>query len=602
MHSRRNGKWRACPAGAFLLTALLWTPAPGHARGVESLEPTQSLFGSYLAGRFARGVYDTSAAAEFYRQALARDPDSDLILEQSFVMEAIEGNFARATDMARRLIATKPNNRLAQTWLGVAEFKAGNLDAADKHLRDAGTGPVGELTGIMARSWIRLAKGDAKSALALLDSGRQTESIQSYLRYHRALIADIAGDRAEARQAYERTFKTEARTIRIALAYAHHASHAGDAKLARAVIKEHLDKVGGDGHPVVQALRAELQKAGPLPLLVGNAKDGFAEVFFGLGEALANEGGVSLAAAYLQMSLYTSPNSPFALAALGNVYEVMRRYQEANEVYDRIAESLPMHLVAGIRKGINLNALERVDESKALLEALANAHPEDIAPLDTLGNVMRSRKRYAEAIDYYSRAIALIQRPEQRHWQYWYSRGTCYERTHRWPQAEADLKRALKLSPDEPVVLNYLGYSWIDQNRNLNQGLAMIQKAVSKRQNDGYIVDSLGWAYYRLGNYKEAVRHLERAVELKPEDPTLNDHLGDALWRVGRRREAKFQWDQALTLNPEPEDAEKIAKKLQHGLTGKPLVPAAKKAKDAVRADTQKNQVKTQLAPLGPIQ
>jgi tetratricopeptide (TPR) repeat protein len=302
------------------------------------------------------------------------------------------------------------------------------------------------------------------------------------------------------------------------------------------------------------------------------------------------------------MSLHVSPSSPFALAALANVYEATRRYGEANEIYDRMPKDTPMQMAVEIRKAVNLNQLDRVDESKSLLEAIAKAHPEEISPLDTLGNIMRSRKRYTEAIEYYSRAIALIPRPQQRHWNYWYSRGTCYERTKQWPLAEADLQRALKLSPDQPLALNYLGYSWIDQNRNLRQGLAMIEKAVAKKPDDGYIVDSLGWAHYRLGNYKDAVRYLERAVELKPEDPTLNDHLGDSLWRVGRKREAKFQWDQALTLNPEPEDAEKIARKLQHGLTGKPLVPAAKKAKDAVRADTQKKQVKTQLAPLGPIQ
>jgi Flp pilus assembly protein TadD len=256
-----------------------------------------------------------------------------------------------------------------------------------------------------------------------------------------------------------------------------------------------------------------------------------------------------------------------------------------------------MHWITSLRKAVNLNLLDQVEESKALLESLAKQRPEEITPQDTLGNIMRARKRYGEAIEHYSRAIALIKAPAQQHWHYWYSRGTCYERTKRWPQAEADLKRALQLSPDEPLVLNYLGYSWIDQNRNLKQGLAMIQKAVSKRPNDGYIVDSLGWAQYRLGNYKDAVKHLERAVELKPEDPTLNDHLGDALWRVGRKREAHFQWDQALALKPEPEEAEKISEKLLKGLVDK---AASNGAKKAIRSTAQKKPVETSL-PSGPL-
>ena len=196
---------------------------------------------------------------------------------------------------------------------------------------------------------------------------------------------------------------------------------------------------------------------------------------------------------------------------------------------------------------------------------------------------MRGHKRFAEAAEYYTRAIALIGKPESKHWTYFYSRGTCYERLKMVSEAEADLQQSLKLSPDQPLTLNYLGYTWIDHNRNLRQGLSMIEKAVKLKPDDGYIVDSLGWAHYRLGNYKEAVRFLERAVELKPEDPVLNDHLGDALWRVGREREARFQWDQALTLEPEPADVEKIKKKLTEGLSG------------AVEADSSPETVRNAL-------
>ena len=185
-----------------------------------------------------------------------------------------------------------------------------------------------------------------------------------------------------------------------------------------------------------------------------------------------------------------------------------------------------------------------------------------------------------EAVEYYTRAIALIDKPEAKHWSYYYARGTSYERLKKWPLAEADLQRALQLSADQAMVLNYLGYSWIDQNRNLKQGLALIEKAVKQKPDDGYIVDSLGWAYYRLGNFKEAAKHLERAVELRPEDPILNDHLGDAYWRVGREREARFQWDQALTLKPEPEDAEKIKKKLQKGLPAPTQARQSKRTKE----------------------
>ena len=233
---------------------------------------------------------------------------------------------------------------------------------------------------------------------------------------------------------------------------------------------------------------------------------------------------------------------------LASASETTKQYAAAIGAYDRVPKGTPFEINVEIRKALNLNQLERVEEAKKMLEELASEHPQDIRPLEALGSIMRGHKRYAEAADYYTRAIALIDRPEQRHWTFYYSRGTCYERLKKLPEAEADLQKSLKLSPDQPLTLNYLGYTWIDQNRNLRQGLAMIEKAVRLKPDDGYIVDSLGWAHYRLGNFKEAVKHLERAVELRPEDATLNDHLGDGYWRVGREREARFQWEQALTL------------------------------------------------------
>jgi Flp pilus assembly protein TadD len=155
-------------------------------------------------------------------------------------------------------------------------------------------------------------------------------------------------------------------------------------------------------------------------------------------------------------------------------------------------------------------------------------------------------------------------------WSTYYARGISYERAKQWPKAEADFKKALELFPDQPLVLNYLGYSWVDQGMNVPEAFKMLRRAVELRPTDGYIIDSLGWAYYRLGQYPEAVRELEKAIELKASDPVNNDHLGDAYWRVGRKLEAKFQWNHARDLNPEPEDLERILKKIEHGLTDDP--------------------------------
>jgi tetratricopeptide (TPR) repeat protein len=592
----------AAATGVVAGTAAVRASQPTTA--TEAAQP-KSLLGSYLAGRLARTHHDTTSAVAFYRRALERDPFDPQVVESSFMAEAAEGNFERATALARRVISGQPSHRLAHMWLATAAMTQRQYAVANEHLlKSAGGGPIGDLTATLARSWVRLAEGNSAGAIDLLRNFRIAEAAQNYVRYHRALVSDLSGRRIEAGREFEAVFRADPRTPRLALAYAHHLASGGNLQQARSVLKEHLDRVQGEAQPMVRALQQQVQGGQVIRLLIESPEQGYSEVFYGLGEALAGEGGVSLASIYLQMALMVRPQSAFALAALANVHELTKRYDAAIRTYDRIPKGTPLQQAVEIRKAVNLNLLEKVDEAKAVLDAIAARTPDDVRPLVTLGDIMRSHKRYAEAIEYYNRVIAMTPRPESKHWTYWYARGTSYERLKNWPAAEADLLRALQLSPDQPLVLNYLGYSWIDQNRNLKQGLAMIEKAVAAKPDDGYIVDSLGWAHYRLGNFKEAVRHLERAVELRPEDPVLNDHLGDAYWRVGREREARFQWDQALTLKPEPEEVEKIKHKLQHGLPRIAATPATtRKPKQAVKPEPPRKRVDRQQSPtISPFQ
>ena len=252
--------------------------------------------------------------------------------------------------------------------------------------------------------------------------------------------------------------------------------------------------------------------------------------------------------------------------SLADLYESLKKPDLAIKIYERVPASSPLHRNAAIQMASDLDALNRSEEAEKHLDALIKNHPHDLEAIMALGNVQRGHKKFSACADTYGKGIATIAHPQKANWVIFYFRGICYERSHRWPKAEADLKEALNLFPDQPHVLNYLGYSWIDQRVHLDDGMAMIKKAVQQRPDDGYIVDSLGWAYFQLGNYPEAVKQLERAIELKPEDPTINDHLGDAYWRVGRTLEARFQWAHARDLKPDPEELPKIEQKLKNGL------------------------------------
>lgn len=668
-------------AGMLVSAGSSWAET-GEATDTEAFEGTHSLVGSYLAGRFARTQNDAAEAAEFYRNALTFDPQNELLLEQAFQIEASRGDWPRAFKLAEDLIGVQKTHRMAQLALALRDFKAGAWRKSEEHFRSAGSGPIGELTSAMGAAWVELAHDDASGALSKLDMPKQAEWAQFFLRYHRGLVADIAGRKNDARVAFEKVYSQDARTLRTALAYARHEAYSGNRKKALSIVDEQIQRSQGDGHPLLRSLKAALQSGATIDPIVKTPSEGMAEVFYGLGEALIAEGAVGVGVLYMQMALYVEPDHQFALAALASAYEGNKQYAEAITTYDRIPRTSPLATAVEIRKAFNLNSLDKVDEARttlshlleggdkssssatadtpaaqpaaapitlpegetlrigesgdavrALQEALkakgfdvdaadgkfgagtrkavmafqssnklkadglvgqktfqaivggdaavaqgtsGGAAVEGPVPLtvsdkleilDALGNIMRARKRYAEAIPYYDQALALVPKPERRHWIYYYARGTSYERVKNWDAAETDLEKALSLYPDQPLILNYLGYSWVDQGRRLKEGMAHIEKAVMLKPDDGYIVDSLGWAHYMQGNFKEAVRYLERAVELKPDDPVLNDHLGDALWRVGREREARFQWDQALTLKPEPDDEAKIKKKLDTGLT-----------------------------------
>lgn len=589
---------------AALLCALL-TSVDAQSRSSEDQSrfnddfvDTRTLAGSYLAGRFARANNDTGRAAEFYQNALRQDPESGILLERAFLMEASEGNWESANELAEEVIRRQPRHRMARLLLGITAYKKREYQKAIENFKAAGSGPIGELTSVITQAWVYQAQGKTVKALASLALRKQADWARFYLRYHQALIADLGGREKDSKRAYATVFQQDSKTLRTALAYARSLAHSGDYRQAKSVLRAHLRRSSGDPHPLAAALLGKLAKGDKVELLVENPTDGLAEVFYGLGEALTGEGGVSIGVLYLQMALYLEPKHPFALAALASALESMKRYDDAIAVYDKIPEGSALEMAIDIRKAFNLNELEQVDEAKALLERAAEKNPESVKPYDALGNIMRTRKRYDEAIGYYTKAIALLGKPEASDWVYFYSRGTCYERTKQWPLAEADLKEALKLDPDQPLVLNYLGYSWIDQHLNLRRGLELIEKAVTLKPDDGYIVDSLGWAHFRLGNYGKAAKYLERAVELRPEDPVLNDHLGDAYWQIGRIREARFQWDQALSLKPEADLIGQINKKLAEGLPVKKRASAEHAVVDSATRPVAENKTGKGSIPL----
>ena len=555
--------------------------APG-ARAVEV--PSQqelarnTASGNYLAGREANILRDAAAAAAYYRAVLKHDPRNGDLLAMAFLASLAQGDIDEAVRLSERLLQVDKNDRNTRLVLGVKEIKQKQYGAARQQLAQAARGPITDLTATLLAGWAMAGAGDTKAAVATVDrlSGPDWYGILKNL--HTGLILDLTPNHKEAGKRFEAAYKLDPTALRVVQAYGGWLSRNGRADEAMKVFQD-FDK-NLPNHPLIVAAMADLKRGDKLPPIVDSVQAGAAEALYGLGSALARrEEEMSLAnrgLAYLQLALYLYPQHYLAMMSLADVHEAMKQPQAAIDTYEKIPQSSPLKRSADIQTALDLDSLDRTDEAKKRLDALIAADPNNREAILALGNIMRERKQYAECADAYGKAIATVPKLERQHWTLFYFRGICYERNKEWPKAEADLKKALELYPDQPQVLNYLGYSWIDQGIHLDEGMDMIKRSVEQRPDDGYIVDSLGWAYYRLGNYTEAVKNLERAVELKPVDPTINDHLGDAYWKVGRELEARFQWAHARDLKPEPEDLPKIEAKLKNGLPGdQPSTPTA---------------------------
>jgi tetratricopeptide (TPR) repeat protein len=542
--------------------------------------------GNYLAARTANVDRDAATAAAYYTAALKADPKNPELLELSFYAHLAGGDVDEAVKLAERLLTIDKTNKNARLILGVHALKNKQYAAARSQFAQAGRDPITNLTATLLSAWGSYGAGDAKVALDTIDKLSGPDWFGVFKDLHGGLIDDLVGARKDAQKRFERAYKVDQTALRIVQSYASFMSRNGS-KADALKIYQDFDK-SLPRHPLITQAIAQVNRGEKVPQIVDNAQAGAAEVLYGLGAALGRrEEELSLAnrgLAYLQLAIYLDPGHTLAILSLADLYEAMKKPDLAITTYQRLSGDSVLKRNADIQMAIDLDALDKTDEAEKHLQGLIDARPDDIEAVMALGNIQRERKQYADCARTYGRGVDSIPNPTRNNWTLFYFRGICFERDKQWPKAEADLKKALELYPDQPHVLNYLGYSWVDQGTNLDEGMRMIKRSVEQRPDDGYIVDSLGWAWYRLGKYDEAVKQLEHAVELKPVDPTINDHLGDAYWRVGRTLEAKFQWSHAKDLKPEDDELKKIDAKIQNGLTDAAPPPASPSA------DAEKNK------------
>jgi len=546
------------------------TPEPGSDdatnQAISITSSRESTLGDYLAGNFALDSGNIKEAASYFERALADDPDNLELRRQVFLLDLADARYDAALKEARTLKDQQVDdtNEDAQLLLALEQVSAEAYAEVPKELSTIGTQGIAALAAPFVKAWSLFGEkeeGGVDEAITLLLDG---ESLGALNTFHEAMLLARSQRAVEALAKLDEIIpETGPAPVRVARAYASILVSEDRDSDALSFLETQLEYAE---QPALRSGFLEIQDGQSPGLPFTDEAGGVADALLGIAEALQQERGSARAILYARLALYLRPDLIDAKLLVGDILAGQENPAAAIEAYDAIPESSPLSYAARVRKAQVLHEQESQEQAFELLNQLADVDPERTDALIELGNLLRRDELYGRAEEAYSRAIERIPNPEAQHWSLFYSRGIAYERTDRWSKAETDFLFALELQPEQPFVLNYLGYSWVDQGENLDEAKDMLHRAVEARPEDGFIVDSLGWVFYRLEDYDLAVEHLERAVELQPGDPVINDHLGDAYWRVGREREANFQWRRSLTLEPEDDLVSTIRDKLESGL------------------------------------
>ncbi len=522
--------------------------------------------GAYLAGRFALQRGDYRTALELYRRALADQPEDLELRRRVFILEVETGAFEEALRSARELLELGPRLPEVHMVVAIDAIRGGRWTEARERLEKLGRRGVLGMARPMLLAWATYAERGADAAREVLAEEQEGDGLLRLDAYHRGMMLALAGDHEDAialLREYVRPGETAPTRMIQALVFA--LQRSGREAEARALLREQL--AGSPANPVLRALRRRLALGESAEPPFTDAAGGVADVLLGLAQALQDQNIGERSLVLARFATFVRPQLDEAWFLIARLAVDRDQPEVATEALSRIPPNSPWAWRARLLQADALVEAGRKEEAIRLLRSMAAEDPTRIDALVALGDLFRRDEDYRRAEKAYREAIGRLAEITPRHWRLFYVHGITLERTDRWPEAEKAFLRALELQPDQPFVLNYLGYSWVDQGLNLEQAKEMLHRAVELRPNDGFIVDSLGWAYYRLGDYQKAVEYLERAVELEPGDPVINDHLGDAYWRVGRLREARFQWQRALTLEPEEEKLiGEIQRKLRSGL------------------------------------
>ncbi|GAA5100099.1 tetratricopeptide repeat protein [Bartonella acomydis] len=530
---------------------------------------TTSFTGAYLAGRVAKHENRTDLAINYFKQALAYKPGN--IETQKELLEAMLslGNFKEAVQQAQKLKEQGVITPFVSLTLSVESLIKKDYKNAQLFLQlkepPALNNPIPKLIG----AWITFGSGQKSQAIANLEKVKGPIWYNLFIHYHLALMNDLAEHAEDAKKYFIQALNNKQGNLiapntyeRIVIAYASFQLRHNMRNQALQTI-QHAEQMLS-GREVLKNIREKIEKGASLERLVKTPQQGAGEVLYNFGTALNYRNSGQIARIFKQLSFTLYPQNDATLFQLAHISAQLDNPYQAIKLYRALSPKSPYYRDGQLQLAFLLAKNNNYKEAIKLLTSLRKKFPNDRSILITLTAFYIQDNKFLEATKTLDHAIAQIKNFQRDDWKLFYQRGIAFEHLDQWKKAEIDLRKALEFFPNQPQVLNYLGYSLVDRGQKLEESLHMLQKASTLQSKNSYILDSLGWAYYKLKQYNKAVQILENAVKLQPEDPTLNDHLGDAYWQIGRKREAIFQWNHAI--DGEAKDSVKIRKKLKFGL------------------------------------
>lgn len=546
-------------ARRFVLIALTLLSACGASGATTTDSDTVTgAPGDYLAGRFAMSQGDYAKASSYLLKAMDRDPGKRELMLEAFIA-SVDAGRSDAVRLARLL----PDNPIAQLVLADADVRAGRWQGAEQRFGGLPRQGMTQLLQPLLVAWSQLGAGQPDSALATLRPFIENPRFRGLFALHAAMIADLGNRPSEAKRLYRvAAGELTDPNLRLAQVLASWQARNGQAAEAQHTLAA-LPAVAPDLSIAMPRLLASVTTRP-----VARAADGIAEAYFTFAALLRGQEANDFATIMLRLALDLRPDFAAARVLAADILSSQNHPEMALRMLGQVSSDDPILPVVQLRRAALVDRVGRENEAIRDLDRLSRSYPASPLPDVQRGDILRAKSRFAEAVAAYDKAIARISSPTANDWLVFYDRGVAEDRSNQWDKAEADFKTALKLSPDQPYVLNYLGYSYAEKGHDLTEARKMIERAAERRPNDGAITDSLGWVTFRQGDATAAVKILERAAELEPEDPTINEHLGDVYWAVGRKLEARYQWQRALTLHPAAADVPKLQAKLSREQPG----------------------------------